>query len=200
MTETKSKRGFAVIAEETLYRGWLTLRRVSVSRPDGSRMTTEVEHHGNAASVLAYDLDRKTVLLVRQFRVPPFLADGRTEMLEAIAGIIEDDSSGETARREAMEEAGLRLDSLEPVAIAWSTPGMSTERTHLFLAPYRNGDRVGDGGGVDGEGERITVVEMPAAELAASVRAGRVDDMKTLVLAQALMLRHPELFPEHNLK
>jgi hypothetical protein len=73
---------------------------------------------------------------------------------------------------------------------------MSTERTHLFLARYRSDDRIGEGGGVDGEGERITVVEMPAAELAAAVRAGRIVDMKTLALAQALMLRHSELFQD----
>jgi nudix-type nucleoside diphosphatase (YffH/AdpP family) len=194
MAETKSKRGFEVVAEETLYRGWLTLRRIRVSRPDGSSTTNEVENHGSAASVLAYDLGRKTVLLVRQFRVPPFLADGRTEMLEAIAGIVEDDSPDDTARREAMEEAGLKLGALEKIATAWSTPGMSTERMHLYLAPYRREDRVGEGGGVDGEGEQIVVEEIPAAELAAAVRAGTVDDMKTLALAQALMLRHPDLF------
>lgn len=192
MSGSRAGSGFAVIAEEILYRGWLTLRRISVSRPDGSQMTNEVEHHGDAACVLAYDPDRKTVLLVRQFRVPPFLADGRTEMIEAIAGIVEDDSPEETARREAMEEAGLRLGALEKIAAAWSTPGMSTERMHLYLAPYEREDRVGDGGGVDGE--RITTDEMPAAELAATIRAGGVDDMKTLALAQALMLRHPELF------
>jgi nudix-type nucleoside diphosphatase (YffH/AdpP family) len=196
VTESRPERGFKVVAEETLYRGWLTLRRISVSRPDGSQITNEVEHHGDAACVLAYDRDRKTVLLVRQFRVPPFLADGRTEMIEAIAGIVEDDSPEETSRREAMEEAGLRIGTLEKVATAWSTPGMSTERTHLFLARYRSDDRIGEGGGVDGEGERITVVEMPAAELAAAVRAGRIVDMKTLALAQALMLRHSELFQD----
>jgi nudix-type nucleoside diphosphatase (YffH/AdpP family) len=200
MTELKSKSGFAVVAEEVVYRGWLTLRRISVSRPDGSRTTNEVENHGSAASVLAYDPERRTVLLVRQFRVPPFLADGRTEMLEAIAGIVEDDSPDDTARREALEEAGLKLGPLEKIAIVWSTPGMSTERLHLYLAPYRREDRVGEGGGVDGEGERITVDEMPATELAASVRAGAVDDMKTLTLAQALMLRHPELFRSDNQK
>jgi nudix-type nucleoside diphosphatase (YffH/AdpP family) len=198
MTESKSKGGFALAAEEILYRGWLTLRRIVVWRPDGSRLTIEVEDHGSAASVLAYDPERKTVLLVRQFRVPPFLADGRTEMLEAIAGIVEDDSPDETARREAMEEAGLRLGALEKVATAWSTPGMSTERTHLYLAPYHREDRIGAGGGVDGEGERITVEEMPAAELAAAVRAGTVDDLKTLALTQALVLRHPELFQHDN--
>jgi nudix-type nucleoside diphosphatase (YffH/AdpP family) len=168
MTELKSKHGFAVIAEEILYRGWLTLRKIVVSRPDGTRMTNEVEHHGAAASVLAYDPARKTVLLVRQFRVPPFLADGRTEMLEAVAGIVEDDSPDETARREAMEEAGLRLGVLEKIATAWSTPGMSTEQMHLYLASYSREDRVGDGGGVDGEGERITVDEMAARELGRS--------------------------------
>jgi nudix-type nucleoside diphosphatase (YffH/AdpP family) len=194
MSGSSGASGFAVIADEVLYRGWMTVRRVSVAGPDGTRITREIEHHGRAACVLAYDPEEKAVLLVRQFRAPPFMTNGTKETLEAIAGIVEDGSPEVTARREAMEEAGLRLGALEWVATAWSTPGMSTEQVHLFLAPYRRPDRVGEGGGVDGEGERIAVVEIPAAELAAAVRAGRIDDMKTLALSQALMLRHPELF------
>jgi 8-oxo-dGTP pyrophosphatase MutT (NUDIX family) len=73
--------------------------------------------------------------------------------------MIENDDADTAARREAYEELGVDLPSLEFVARVWSSPGVSTERQSLYLAPYRSADRISDGGGVDGEHEGITVVE-----------------------------------------
>ena len=91
-------------------------------------------------------------------------------------------------------EAGLRLDALEHVATLWSTPGISTERMHLFLASYRQSDRVGDGGGLAEEHEDIAVVEMGLTELAHLADGGGLTDMKTFALVQSLRLRKPALF------
>jgi 8-oxo-dGTP pyrophosphatase MutT (NUDIX family) len=77
--------------------------------------------------VLAFDPAQKTAILVQQFRVPPFFLLGHEHTLEAIAGIQEDADSITTARREALEEAGLHLHSLECVATVWTMP-VSTER------------------------------------------------------------------------
>ena len=61
----------------------------------------EVYRHGFAAAVLLYDPDRGVVLLVKQFRMAPFLADGTTEMLEVCAGMLDGDAPEAGARREA---------------------------------------------------------------------------------------------------
>ncbi|MFZ2100690.1 MAG: NUDIX hydrolase, partial [Oricola sp.] len=74
------------------------------------------------------------------------------------------------------------------------TPGCATERVSLFLAPYATADRIGDGGGVEHEGEDIEVVELALAEAEAMLGDGRIDDMKTAFMLQALRLRHPGLF------
>jgi len=50
------------------------------------------------------------------------------------------------------------------------------------------------GGGLATEHEDISVVEIELGKLAALMEAGELVDMKTLVLTQALKLRHPELF------
>ena len=76
----------------------------------------------------------------------------------------------------------------------WSTPGISTERMVLFLAEYRAADREGAGGGLAEEHENITVLEPTLAELDADLHAGRIGDLKLLVLVQALKLRRPDLF------
>ena len=182
-----------IIGTEEKYRGWCTLLLAQVRYPDGRIVKREIEDHGRATCVLPYDPARKTALLVRQLRVPVLHAGGEATVLEAPAGLIDPGENGSTAaRREAMEEAGVRLTSLDLVSSAWSMPGISAERMDLFLGVFAAADRTGAGGGIDDEG--IEVVEMPLIELAAMADAGTLDDMKTLVLVQTLRLRRPDLF------
>jgi hypothetical protein len=93
-----------------------------------------------------------------------------------------------------LEEVGLTLAVLEPVAAVWTMPGISTELMHLFLASYGPGDRIGAGGGVAGQHEAITVAETALTELAAMADRGELTDLKTFTLVQTLRLRRPGLF------
>jgi nudix-type nucleoside diphosphatase (YffH/AdpP family) len=175
------------------YRGWCTLLVARIKLADGTIIRREIEDHGRAACVLAYDAARKVALVVRQPRAPLLYAAGESDLVEAVAGLIEDgEDAAASARREAMEEVGVRLASVDFVCTAWTMPGVSTERMDLFLAEYSQADRVARGGGVDDE--MIEVVEMPLDDLAAIADRGEAVDMKTLVLIQALRLRRPELF------
>jgi len=152
-----------------------------------------IEDHGNAVCVLPYDPARRTAILVQQLRAPALYAAKQPHFLEAIAGSIDDGEDAESsAQREGVEEAGLQLRALDRVATAWAMPGVSTEQMDLFLGEYSAADRVGAGGGIDGE--NIEVIEMPLAKLAAMADSGGLQDMKTLLLLQTLRLRRPELF------
>ena len=179
---------------ETLYSGWGRLLKVTVAMPDGSRVSREVEDHGSAAGVLAFDPDRRVAMLVRQLRAPMLLVAAQPHTLEVIAGVLDEDSAEACAIREAEEEAGLRLAQVEKVASIQTMPGISTEIIHLFLAEYRESDRVGMGGGIAAEQEETEGVELPLAELAAMADRGELVDAKTLALLQTLRLRRPELF------
>ena len=181
-----------IVDTKIVYGGRSKLLIVTIS--DGGRtMEREIEDHGNAACVLPFDGKRKTAMLVRQFRAPVFFAARQTTLLEAIAGVIEEPDPAQTARREALEEAGLRLRDVEHVGDFWASPGVSTEKMALYLAPYGEADRVGPGGGTD-QDENTEAVELPLADLAAMADDGRLCDMKTLALVQTLRLRRPELF------
>ena len=179
---------------ETAYDGYLTIYVATLAGDDGEVVHREIEDHGRAVAVLPYDPERRLAILVRLPRAPVIWAGGPSELLEALAGMLEDEPAADCARREAMEEAGLKLGELEPAGSAWSSPGVSSERIDLFLAPYRSADRVAAGGGVAGEQENITVVETPLADLWAQLEAGEIQDMKTLTLVYALRARRPELF------
>jgi nudix-type nucleoside diphosphatase (YffH/AdpP family) len=186
--------GYRIQQVETLHEGWRKLLKLTIEMPDGRTMAREVLNSTDAAALLPYDPVRRTVILIRQFRAPVMHVEGHPDFLEAIAGLLDEDEPEVCARREAMEEAGLRIAQLEPVGTAWSAPGMTTERLHLFLAPYTAADRVGEGGGLAEEHEEIEVLELGLDEVMRMLDQGAIADMKTLALIQALQLRHPNLF------
>lgn len=179
---------------ETIYQGYSTLMMATLSAPDGTLFKREIEHHGHGAAVLPYDPYRRTALLVSIPRPPVIWAGGPPELAEAPAGMIDDGDPDATARREAMEEVGVALGELEPVGTTFTSPGVSSERIHLYLAPYAARDRTGAGGGVAGEQENITVLEAPLAQLWSWVEEQRIEDLKTLTLILALRVRRPHLF------
>ncbi|WP_457089552.1 NUDIX domain-containing protein [Microvirga sp. P5_D2] len=179
---------------ETAYEGWRKIFRMSVEMPDGRTMIREVLNSGEAAAVLPYDLKRQKVILIRQFRAPVMHIEGHPDFLEAVAGLLDEDDPETCARRETMEEAGIRVATLEPVGRFWSAPGITTERLHLFLAPYAETEKVGEGGGVADEHEEIEVLEVGFDELADLAERNVIADLKTQALVQALQLRYPEHF------
>jgi nudix-type nucleoside diphosphatase (YffH/AdpP family) len=190
----RTKKTPEIVSVEERHKGWSRLLIASLRLADGQIIKREIEDHGNAVCVLPYDPVRRTAILVRQFRTPMLYAGEDPMLIEAIAGLAEGDDPAACARREAMEEAGLRLTAIEPVARGWSMPGISAERMDLFLAVYAPADRVAPGGGLAAEHEDIEVIELPLGELAAMADAGTLTDMKTLALVQTLRVRKPDLF------
>jgi nudix-type nucleoside diphosphatase (YffH/AdpP family) len=166
----------------------------TIRLPDGQTTQRDIEDHGEAAVVLPYDPVRRMAMLVRQFRTPPFSVTGDGLVLEPPAGRLDEPDPEACARREALEEIGLRLTVLEPVARVWTMPALSTERAWMYLASYAEADRVASGGGLAEEHEEIEVLEMPLAKLAAMADAGSLTELKLLLLVQTLRLRHSALF------
>jgi nudix-type nucleoside diphosphatase (YffH/AdpP family) len=181
---------------ELLASGWHVLRRTTLQRRrgDGTWVTEQRETYdrGNGATLLPYDADRRTVLLSRQFRYPVYVnghPDGM--LLEAAAGLLDDDSPEDAVRREVEEELGITVGDIEHVFDVFMSPGSVTERLHFYAAPYRPADRTGEGGGLAEEGEDIEVVELPFDEALDMIDDGRIADAKTIMLLQWAALRGP---------
>ena len=180
---------------KTVYDGWGRFLLLTVRLANGAVVQRQLEDHGSASAVLPYDAERRTALLARLPRPGPMFNGEEAQIMEACAGIIDPGEDAQAcARREAMEELGVRLGALEPLGRTYTAPGASSETISLYLAPYAAADRTEAGGGVAGENEEIEVLELPLSELARQCDAGEVRDLKTLAMILALRGRRPELF------
>jgi len=167
---------------------WSVLKttRFEFLRRDGQWQAQQRETYdrGNGAAILLYDPRRRRVLLTRQFRYPTFVNGHDDLMVEVPAGALDQASPEECIRAEAEQEAGVRVRAPRKVFEAFMSPGAVTERLHFFVAEYEAGDRVGEGGGLQAEGEDIEVFELPFDEALAMVASGEILDAKTIMLLQ----------------
>ena len=181
---------------ELLAAGWHVLRRTTfdLRHADGrwTREQRETYDRGNGAAILLHDVARRTVLLTRQFRWPVYVnghADGL--LVEAAAGLLDDDDPVTAVRRETAEELGVVVGEVEHVMDVWTSPGSVTERLHCYAAPYTAASRTGPGGGLAEDGEDIEVLELDVDEALDQVADGRIADAKTVLLLQWAVLRGP---------
>lgn len=94
-----------ITAEQTLSDNWYVLKKYSfeLQRRDGSWQSQdrEVYDRGNGATILLYNLERRTVVLTRQFRMPAFVNGHSGYLIEAAAGLLDNASPEERIRLEA---------------------------------------------------------------------------------------------------
>lgn len=168
--------------------GWTTLKSTTFDyrRADGEWQTQrrETYERDNAAAVLPYNLERRSVILVRQFRLPAWLRGHDNLLIEPAAGVLDDASPEDRIRAEAEEETGYRLQHVHKVFEAFMSPGAVTEKLHFFVAEYDPSMRVSAGGGLEHEGEDIEVMELPIDEALAMIADGRIIDAKAIMLLQ----------------
>lgn len=179
-----------VLASQDVYRGAapFAVRHDEVAAPDGAESFSRVvlEHPG-AVIVLALDEEDRAVVL-RQYRHP-----AGTRFVELPAGLL--DAPGEdpleAAQRELLEEVSLVADHWEHLSSTYSSPGVSEELIHAYLATGLR-EVEGRGGFVPVHEEAdMTVHRVPFAELLAGVRDGRLTDgpLVVAVLTHALHTR-----------
>lgn len=167
---------------------WYLLKKTvfEYRRNDGEWQvqSRETYDRGNGATILLYDPARRTVVLVRQFRYPAFVSGYDDMLIETPAGLLDNAGPEERIRAETEEETGFRVRDVRRVFEAFMSPGAVTERIYFFVGRYEPGDRISDGGGHEGEGEDIEVLEVGIEEALAMVVDGRICDAKTIMLLQ----------------
>jgi nudix-type nucleoside diphosphatase (YffH/AdpP family) len=192
MSETSSSstdNRVRIIEERLLSDDWYVLKKTTFEYRcrDGrwEKQTRETYDRGNGAVVLLFNVERSTVVLIRQFRFPTFVNGCHDGLLiEACAGLLDGEDALTCIRREAEEETGFRVKSPRKILEAYMSPGSVTEKLHFFVAEYDFQDRVSAGGGDAAEGEDIEVLELPLSSALQMISTGAIQDGKTIMLLQ----------------
>jgi nudix-type nucleoside diphosphatase (YffH/AdpP family) len=155
-------------------------------RANGEWQTQHRESYdrGNAATLLPYNLAQRTVVLVRQFRYPAYVNGYDDLLIEAAAGLLDNETPEVRIRAEVEEETGYRLGEIRKIFEAFMSPGSVTEKLHFFVGEYEPKMKIGNGGGLADEGEDIEVLELPIDQALAMIGDGRIVDAKTIMLLQ----------------
>lgn len=184
-----------IVKTEILSDNWYTLKKVTYqyTKPDGTvqQQSREAYDRGNGAVILLYNKEYQTVILTRQFRIPTYINGNESGMLiEACAGLLDQDSPQDCIRRETEEETGYQIKEAKKIFEAYMSPGSVTEILHFFIAEYTNGMKIGDGGGLEEEEENIEILELNIQDALAMIESGEIKDGKTIMLLQYIRLNN----------
>jgi ADP-ribose pyrophosphatase len=137
---------------------------------DGSEQTREVVVHPGSVVILPL-LDDGRIVMIKNTR----FTVGRT-LWELPAGTRDgDEPPRECAVRELEEETGYRAKELTPLLEFYPAPGISNERMHAFVATGLSPSRQS----LDAT-EQIEVFPLAREEVLRMVRAGQIEDAKSL--------------------
>jgi GDP-mannose pyrophosphatase NudK len=187
------KEQVRILKEELLSDNWYTLKKYDYEILKGGhwqKQTREVYDRGNGAVILLYHTTQKTVILTRQFRLPSFVnGNEKGFLIEACAGLLDQDNPEEAVKRETEEETGYRIREVHKIFEAYMSPGSVSEILHFFIAEYSASMKVHQGGGVVQEQEDIEVLEVPFEMALAMLKTGEIRDAKTIILLQYLNIQ-----------
>lgn len=175
-----------ILEREVCYQGFyrverLRLRHRLFAGGMSPPMVREAVEKGDVAAVLLYDPQRDEVVMIEQFRIGARDDPRGPWLLEIVAGLIEPGETPEqVARREASEEAGCTVQEVLPISSFYTSPGKTSQRTHLYLGRV---DSTHAGGihGLAHEGEDIRVVCLAAEQAIALAEQGRTDSAWPLI-------------------
>mgnify|MGYP003114791305 FL=1 len=177
------------IQREQLSDNWYTLEKITFEylRDDGvwEKQAREAYDRGNGAAILLYNVDKRKVVLTKQFRMPTYVngnEDGM--MIEVCAGLLEKGNAEATIKMEVEEETGYKIDKVKKVFEAYMSPGSVTEILYFFIGEYDDAMKVSEGGGAEDETENIDVLELDFKEAIAMMKSGQIKDAKTIMLLQ----------------
>src|SRR5277367_5116451 len=126
---------------ETLSDDWYVLKKTTFDllRSDGNwqRQSRETYDRGNVATILLYNLERRTVVLTRQFRFPAYVNGHSGLLIEAAAGLLDKASPEDRIKAEVEEETGYRVDNVRKILEAFMSPGSVTEKLYFFSRRIR---------------------------------------------------------------
>jgi ADP-ribose pyrophosphatase len=137
----------------------------------GWRMRRSVVRHRGSAVMMAVD-QKNRVMLVRQYRLP-----AGQNLWELPAGKIDEGENAlQAAKRELVEETGLRAKKWKKLALFFPSPGYVEETMTVYLAT-----ELTQGEAKPMDDERIEMRGVGKKELREMIRSNSIIDAKTMI-------------------
>ncbi len=111
-------------------------------------------------------------------------------MIEACAGLLDEDNPEECIIRETKEETGYEISEVKKIFEIYMSPGSVAELLHFFIAEYSKEMKIAEGGGLEHEEENIDVLEMNIDQAMRMIETGEIKDAKTILLLQYIKLHN----------
>jgi len=144
---------------------------------------------GQAVAVLIYLQDKEAFVLVRQFRYAVYDTGEDGWIDEIVAGVLEHNNPLECAKRECIEETGYEVSEFDKIGFVFASPGITTERVHLYIGICNSSDKKYEGGGLPEEHEDILIKEISKKEAYQKLINGEFSDGKTILALQHFFLK-----------
>ncbi|WP_413111169.1 ADP-ribose diphosphatase [Thaumasiovibrio sp. DFM-14] len=198
MSKGFDKHDVKLLGQETVFQGFFKMIRYRLqhklflggwSQP----FEREVFERGHAVALLPYDPVRDEVVLVEQFRIGAHLGECQPWQLEIVAGITEEgEVESEVAKREAYEEAGLSINTLQRVTRYLPSSGGCTETIELYVGLTDSSQAQGVHG-LEDENEDIRVHVYSREDAYAKVVDGEIENAASIIALQWLQLNYQSL-------
>jgi ADP-ribose pyrophosphatase len=186
----------AISAPELLGKGFRTYLRFHYTLPGEDPAhphTHDLIRFGRIVAVLPVDLARGEVVLIRQFRLPAQVANGRGDMVEIVAGHVEaGEQLAQAAQRECLEEIGVAPRALAQLFTYLPTPGASDEEITLFLGLV-DAAQVPERAGLAAEREQTNPFRVPIDVALAALADGAMQNGLLVMALQWLALNRGRL-------
>jgi len=166
------KKQYKVFQKKVIFsKGPIRLVDCKVRTPEGKTLSRQVLEHPGCVVIMPRTEDGKYIL-VRQYRFPletylwEFPAGGR-ELSETFP---------HAAKRELMEEVGMKPGVLKKILEFYPTPGVSGEKMHVFLA-----SKLSLAVAPKDDDEDFELGVFSLREIGHMIRLGKIVDGKTLI-------------------
>lgn len=177
------------IKTKVLSNNWYTLSKVNFDYQLRSgrwvRQSRESYDRGNGAAILLYNIEKNSVILIRQLRMPTYFNGNESGMIiEVCAGLLDGDDPVTCIIKETEEETGYRIQNVRKIFESYMSPGAVTEIIHFFIGEYDQTMKMSYGGGLDSEHEDIEILELDFQQALKMIDTGEIKDAKTIMLLQ----------------
>ncbi|WP_298763677.1 NUDIX domain-containing protein [uncultured Polaribacter sp.] len=185
------------VVSKTISNIWAKLEQVSFDftfkNGKTERLTHEVYGKSDGVAVLLYNPITKKVVLSNQLRIPMYVAGVKNGFsIEVVGGAIDKNESPEkSVIRETREEIGYVISEVEKVSTVFLSPGLMREQVHLYIATYKEEDKLeNEGGGLAAESEEIEVIETDFFDALQMIENQEIIDARTIMLLYHLKIKN----------